>query len=274
METFSLGYALLSTQGALLDAITPSLRAVVVDVCKDSQWLYLHFYYDGEASEKEIDLWQCAITEASAHLGPDCDLDNEVTRWDYPKVIPSRGRYAYFRKESSLPLPMMGSENSSSIISREIAPLKKEIDRFIDPISGETINTSWGVIHHTIEEDHLIPLKPPTYPIDTFPIAYALLAVQHAFLQKITPELRAIVVDVNQENKLLYIHCYYHGEVPTSLLGLWELGLTEASAALGSDYTWDLGAHRLDTPQPIPFRGRYAHLRYEGEHSCPRGYHL
>ena len=28
--------------------------------------LYLHFYYDGEADEKTVDLWACAITETSA----------------------------------------------------------------------------------------------------------------------------------------------------------------------------------------------------------------
>jgi hypothetical protein len=51
------------------------------------------------ASEKLIDLWQCAITEASVALGPDCVLDDGVERLDYPKKIPLRGRYAYLRKE-------------------------------------------------------------------------------------------------------------------------------------------------------------------------------
>ena len=99
MKTFSIGYALLSAQVALLDAVTPELRAVAVDVCEKRKLMYIWFYYDGEASEENIDLWQCAITEASASLGPDCTVDDRVERCDYPKPIPCRGRYAYYRKE-------------------------------------------------------------------------------------------------------------------------------------------------------------------------------
>lgn len=99
METFSIGYALLAVQSALLGVVSPELRAVVVDVSKADKLLYLYFYYDGEASEDMIDLWECAITEASADLGPDCVLDVGVVRLDYPKKIPFRGRYAYLRKE-------------------------------------------------------------------------------------------------------------------------------------------------------------------------------
>ncbi len=99
METFSIEYALLAVQSALLGIVTPALRAVVVDVNKEEQLLYLHFYYDGEVEEQVIELWRCAITEASADLGPDCKLDNGVQRLDYPKKIPFCGRYAYLRKE-------------------------------------------------------------------------------------------------------------------------------------------------------------------------------
>ena len=99
MEIFSMGYALLAMQGALLQAVTPELRAVVVDVDKDKQLLYIHFYYDGQVSEELIELWWCTITEASADLDADCLLDAAVERLDYPTKIPFRGRYAYLRKE-------------------------------------------------------------------------------------------------------------------------------------------------------------------------------
>ena len=95
----SISYALLATQNALLGVVTPELRAVVVDFCKEQKLLYIRFYYHGEISEKCIDLWQCAITEASADLGPDCVLDDGVERLDYPNKIPVRGRYAFLRKE-------------------------------------------------------------------------------------------------------------------------------------------------------------------------------
>ena len=37
MEIFSTGYALLAVQNALLGVVAPSLRAVVVDVCRESK---------------------------------------------------------------------------------------------------------------------------------------------------------------------------------------------------------------------------------------------
>jgi len=101
MKALSLDYALLSMQSALLEVVAPELRAVVVDFHEDNSLLYTRFYYDGEVSEKLIDLWECAITEASAHLGPDCRVDEGVERLDYPRKIPLCGRYAYLRREQS-----------------------------------------------------------------------------------------------------------------------------------------------------------------------------
>lgn len=99
MEMFTIGYALLAIQSALLGNITPELRAVIVDVSKDKKELYVRFYYNGEVSPEMIDLWECTITEASAALGPDCRVDQRIERLDFPKEIPFRGRYAYLRKE-------------------------------------------------------------------------------------------------------------------------------------------------------------------------------
>ncbi len=99
METFSIAYALLSVQRALLEAVTPELRAVVVDVCEEENLFYVHFYYHGAVDEKLIDLWECAITESSADFGPDSILDAGIERLDYPQKIPFRGRYAYLRHE-------------------------------------------------------------------------------------------------------------------------------------------------------------------------------
>ncbi len=101
MDKFSVEYALLCTQSALLDVIATGLRAVVINVYKENRLFYIHFYYDGETSEELIDLWECAITESSANFGPDHFLDNGVERLDYPKVIPCNGVFAYLRKEAN-----------------------------------------------------------------------------------------------------------------------------------------------------------------------------
>jgi hypothetical protein len=102
MEISSIEYALLAVQHALLKAVTPELRAVVLDFPIDKNILYIRFYYHGHVSEKLIDLWQCAITEASAALGPDCFVEQGVERLDFPAKIPIRGSCAYLRQEETM----------------------------------------------------------------------------------------------------------------------------------------------------------------------------
>lgn len=92
-------YALLATQNALLGVVTPELRAVVIDLDNNDKVFFIRFYYDGEVSPEIIDLWDCAITEASADMELDYTLDDGIERLDYPQGIPFRGRYAYLRKE-------------------------------------------------------------------------------------------------------------------------------------------------------------------------------
>lgn len=94
-----LGDALLSMQRALLGAVTPELRAVLVDLDSKTDTFYVRFLYDGHVSQNLIDLWHSAITEASAGLDPQYNLDDGVERYDYPKKILVRGYYAYLRKE-------------------------------------------------------------------------------------------------------------------------------------------------------------------------------
>ena len=95
-------YALICVQNALLGVVTPELRAVIVDFNMKKPLLYIRFYYNGEISEEIMDLWLCAVSEASAHFGPDCLLDDGIERLDYPKKIPVHGCYAYLRKEDGL----------------------------------------------------------------------------------------------------------------------------------------------------------------------------
>lgn len=262
MEIFSIEYALLAVQRALLGAVAPELRAVIVDFSKETQFLYVRFYYEGEASEKLVDLWECAITEASAALGPDCVLDDGVERIDYPQEIPSRGRYAYLRMEDSFSTNQSFSEISTNT-GREIVDFKENIGLFVSPATGEKVNTNWGVIHYAHDGCHIIPGKPPTYKIEIVPVAYALLALQRALLGSVTPELRAIIVDVSNEESLLYIRFYYDGQVIQELVDLWECAISEVVADFGADYALDEKVQRLDYPQKIPFRGRYAYSRYE-----------
>lgn len=99
MEMFSIGYALLSIQSALLGAVTPALRAVVIDLSKKEGRFFIKYYYEGDVSEDIIELWRCVSTEAG-DLGPDCRIEeDEIIRSDYPEQIVDTGYCAYYRKE-------------------------------------------------------------------------------------------------------------------------------------------------------------------------------
>ncbi len=105
MKYFSNEYALLSMQSALLGEVTPELRAVMIDVNEKEDVFSAWFYYDGEVSEQRIDLWDCAVTEASADLGRYELVRSHIKRLDYPQKIPSKGYFAYLRKELDAPYP-------------------------------------------------------------------------------------------------------------------------------------------------------------------------
>jgi hypothetical protein len=99
IEEKTIGYALVAVQQALLGVITPELRTVIVDFEKETNFLYIRFYYDGEVPEEVLALWQNTITQSVADFGSDCILDAAIERVDYPQKYPFRGRYAFLRKE-------------------------------------------------------------------------------------------------------------------------------------------------------------------------------
>jgi hypothetical protein len=134
---------------------------------------------------------------------------------------------------------------------------------FVSPVTGESFNTTCGVIHHAIDGCHIIPGRLETCKSDIFPVAYAQLAILRALLGRATPELRAVIVDVPKEDKQACIRFYYDGRVSEKLIDLWECAISETWADLGPDYVLDAGVQKLDYPQEIPIRGRYAYWRYE-----------
>ena len=92
-----LPYARLSIQKALLGAVTPSLRAVTIDLDENTKKLFVSFFYDGEISDEFFDLASVAITEIDL---PEYELlDDQIIRLDYPAKIPFKGQLVYLRKE-------------------------------------------------------------------------------------------------------------------------------------------------------------------------------
>jgi hypothetical protein len=209
MERFSIEYALLATQSALLREVTPELRAVFINMDEEQEIFYFYIYYDGEISEKRTGLWECAITEASADLGH-CFIEKRVERLDYPEKITMQEYCAYLRKESS------GST--------------KDLPK--------------------------ITMQEPT-------LGYALIAVQQTLLGEVTSELRAVIVDLEKDPVKLYIRFYHNKEISKELYQRWQSVQEKARIYFGFDCLFDAEVKRIDYPQEMPFRGRYAYLRKE-----------
>jgi len=93
-------------------------------------------------------------------------------------------------------------------------------------------------------------------------LARAMLCMQNALLGAIAPSLRAVTVDIDIETKTLFYSFFYDGEISDELFDLASVASAEASANLPS-YFVDNNIIRLDFPQKIPVRGKYAFLRKE-----------
>jgi hypothetical protein len=254
-----LSHVLLSMQKALLGSVVPALRAVAVDVDINEKTLFFSFFYDCEINDQLFDLATIACTEASANF-PEYFVKDSIEQLDYPKEIPALGHYAYLRKEPYLPSNQKSTK--SPLIAREIIDFQKTIGIFVSPLNGERVSTNWGIIHHAYNGTHIVPAR-PINNIEIFLLAYAMLSLQKALLGNVTPELRAVVADINERDNLLYIRCYYGGEVDKKTLDLWERVITESWADFGSNYKLDSAVVRLDYPLKVPFQGRYAYLRKE-----------
>jgi hypothetical protein len=94
-------------------------------------------------------------------------------------------------------------------------------------------------------------------------IGYVLLAMQNALLGVVTPELRSVIVDFNQEELLLYVRFFYDGEIPMALIDLWNSTISKAKMDFGTNCVLDGKVERIDFPSVLPFRGRYSYKRKE-----------
>lgn len=93
--------ALLGVGSGLMNSITPSLRAVTIDFDPIEKMFVLFFFYDGEITEKLLEL------TSLANFDVDCEYylnTYKVIRLDSPTPIPIRGKFAYLRKEPNLPI--------------------------------------------------------------------------------------------------------------------------------------------------------------------------
>jgi hypothetical protein len=88
--------ALLSVQRALLGAVSPAVRAVVVEL--QGSALTVTAYFDGEVSEDDIESFSCVEAEIMADF-PEQRVEVRCDRRDAPQMIPAAGIWAYQRRE-------------------------------------------------------------------------------------------------------------------------------------------------------------------------------
>ena len=98
------GFILCSIQCALLDHVTPNLRAVYVILDNDIKTLV--FYYEQPLSEEEEELASLTDTEFISDFPADERIDCKVIVLPYPEIIPKVGLCAYRRYE-----PLMTVDN-------------------------------------------------------------------------------------------------------------------------------------------------------------------
>ena len=95
--TIDEAYARRSVQNALLGAVSPKLRVVVVRLEEKS--VFVSFFYDGEISESDRDAASCALAEIISDFPPDFELNDQIERVDFPKEVPILGSLVFKRKE-------------------------------------------------------------------------------------------------------------------------------------------------------------------------------
>ena len=98
MRHVTISKILCSVQCALLDNVTPNLRAVFVKFKDDV--ISLTFFYDKQPSEDEAELASLADTEVIADFpSPEYQVNCQIVIHPYPLKLPKEGKYAYLRYE-------------------------------------------------------------------------------------------------------------------------------------------------------------------------------
>ncbi len=91
----------LSAQRGLLGNVFPELRAVCVESTENL--IYVCFYCDGEITPEIKEHCECVlddITSDFCHIDK-IEFETPFIRLDYPKKMPLRGDWVYYRHEDS-----------------------------------------------------------------------------------------------------------------------------------------------------------------------------
>lgn len=93
-----------------------------------------------------------------------------------------------------------------------------------------------------------------------------LIGTQNALLGKITPNLRAVKVSIDQCTETCYSWFFYDKRIGEEEERLAKMGVD----GYPSGYSHESFVERVDFPTPLPHVGRYAYLRYEPPTDTPQ----
>jgi hypothetical protein len=266
MDKLKIDEAALTAMRALWDEVTPQLRAATVELCDSKKTYNMCIYYEGDASETQLDLWDCVICEASADFNFFYEQLQSITRIDYPSPIPQTGRLVYLRKE---PLKSYLAQDPQPEIKVTRVFKSQETDDylFINPIDLKTYPSSLQLIQTIDGKETYKTARPSSIPKEPYPSSYAILSLQKALLGKVIPELRAVITEVKEGSNHVFVRFFYDTPLIQEILLEWEEALSEVMADFGEGYTFDMALAFLPHPNPIPFQGRYVYLRKGGRYN-------
>lgn len=122
------------------------------------------------------------------------------------------------------------------------------------PIQGRLIYLRKEVITTEYTRTHFIPNE------DIRPISAFRLAMQEALLGKVTPALRKVIIDLDQDEKKMFFHFFYHGQISKEDFDLANSVIQEVNR-----YFFDFKAEkqiiRVDYPEPILVKGSIVYSR-------------
>lgn len=92
--------------------------------------------------------------------------------------------------------------------------------------------------------------------------AYAAISAQRALLGVITPNLRAVTIKIDSQQKVLKVCFFYDKDISETQFDIASTAITEISADF-PDFDLDDCIERLDFPSKVPVEGRLVFQRKE-----------
>lgn len=91
--------AALSLQRALLCEVSAHLRMAAFSLNEEENIIFVHFYFDGEITDEDLDSASCVTGEVSGDFDEETQVIEKCIRLDFPERLPTHMYTVYRRKE-------------------------------------------------------------------------------------------------------------------------------------------------------------------------------